>query len=171
MLFENSGINLNCNFFKGGNIFGNFAMILQDWIKELGCNTIPDCNTMIQKFQNVAENHVVKNQPPEANEPKTCPRIYGERYAPNSCGSVLNITNNTDMSLGSVICSLYRGVVRNLLLMMPKIVLDSCKIHRIVVTGGCIENNRLLQDIVSKMFELPIRISQQNDAACGVVLF
>lgn len=133
---------------------------------------VPTIHSMLKTFQETAQRCYDGRQHTEnLNEPKICPRIFGERHASNSHGAVSNITTNTDMSLGCFVGSLYRSVVENLLIMMPKQVLDSCGISQIVVTGGSVVENKLLQDMISEIFGLPVRISEAYDAASGAVLF
>ena len=155
-------------YLQGGNVLQHFATTLRDWITELGCETVPDISHILQTFEESAK--IFNNSQMQNNDVIISPTIYGERYSPNQFAIISNL-NSRNTSLGSVTKALFKGLVNNLYYLFSKELLDSCNVSRIVVTGGAVINNELLQKLIEEVFELPLRICDQNDAASGAIFF
>ena len=97
------------------------------------------------------------------------PTIYGERHQPTALGSASGISAS-NLSLGNTSLALFKGVIKNLLTMFPKELLDYFGVERVLVTGSVVNQSQTLQHIIREMFGLPILLADVGDAAYGVTL-
>jgi len=101
------------------------------------------------------------------------PTLFGERHDPSLTASIHGLkTNNT--SVGSLMRAACRGLVDNLLEMIPLKTFHTHGILGIATIGGAIAKNPVLyQEIEGKFKELGevIRCEKMHDAAFGAALF
>ena len=104
------------------------------------------------------------------HELKFIATLCGERFDPNKTASLSNI-NQHNSSLGHITLALYKGILHNLLDMMPLRLMREYDVDTIVGTGGMILNSSLVRDLIGQVFNLNTRFISNNDAAFGAILF
>jgi sedoheptulokinase len=100
---------------------------------------------------------------------KISPTCLGERHAPTVMASVTNI-NIGNLDLGKVFKALCNGLVVNLHSMMPRDVLQNANITRIVGNGSGLSRNKVLQNEVLNLYQLPLVFTTGGDAAKGAAM-
>lgn len=100
---------------------------------------------------------------------KIAPTCLGERHAPTVTASVTNI-NIGNLDLGKVFRALCNGLVLNLHSMMPRDVLLTANITRIVGNGSGLSRNKVLQNEVLDLYQLPLVFTTGGDAAKGAAM-
>lgn len=144
---------------NGGNILVSFVSMLQSWIKDLGCavSATKVWDTVLTQEYPVASLNIQ-------------PTLLGERHQPESTASVTNITAS-NLSLGSVFHSLCEGLVKNLCEMMPREMLLSNGVKRIVGSGNALTKNVVLQSDFRRLYQLPLVVNPEaGDAAKGAAV-
>ncbi|KAK2110534.1 hypothetical protein P7K49_010280 [Saguinus oedipus] len=96
------------------------------------------------------------------------PTVLGERHLPDQLASVTRIS--PDLSLGHVTRALCRGIVQNLLSMLPMRQLQEWGVQRVVGSGSALSRNEVLKQEVQRAFPLPVFFGQDVDAAVGAAL-
>ncbi|KAL0598370.1 Sedoheptulokinase [Plecturocebus cupreus] len=96
------------------------------------------------------------------------PTVLGERHLPDQLASVTRIS--PDLSLGHVARALCRGIVENLLSMLPLRQLQEWGVQRVVGSGSALSRNDVLKQEVQRAFPLPMSFGQDVDAAVGAAL-
>jgi len=163
--------NFNFFVFKGGNIVHHFASTLQQWITDLGCQTIPETSQILSRFHSLTNEHLQYRKELECSSPQIIPRLYGERYERNSRMCIRGITAG-NMSLSNTLAALYESIIQNLTTMMPYKLLQEHRIDCIVTTGGTLTNNMYLQQCVVECYGgISLRCSNECDAADGAAIF
>ncbi|XP_033112133.1 sedoheptulokinase-like [Anneissia japonica] len=94
------------------------------------------------------------------------PTIHGERHAPNAKGSVTNITP-FNMDVGHLSKALCRGLIENLLEMLPREILCTAGVERIVGCGSALLRNKMLQEELERAYCLPVELTTDSNAAVG----
>lgn len=97
------------------------------------------------------------------------PTIFGERHAPDHLGSASSISA-ANVSLGHMIRALCRGIVQNLLSMLPPCRLHESGVQRIMGSGNALSRNEVLKQEVEKAFPLPVVYGKDFDSAVGVAM-
>lgn len=97
------------------------------------------------------------------------PTLLGERHQPGLRGVVSNL-DPSNLGLGAVFRALCKGVVSNLLDMMPREVFVRHGVRRIVGGGSALARNALLQAEVRNAYQMPVHFTQSGDAAVGAAL-
>ena len=149
-----------------------FVSNIQSWLTELQCSNIPSNEELFKKLEISAGTYKEEDhQDGESSMLRIVPTVFGERFQPDSLASVTNISCS-NCSLGSITFSLYEGIIRNMYELLPTDLLLSHDVQTIVTTGGMLSSSKLLQELVHKIFRLPIRIlARDADAAFGATLF
>lgn len=97
------------------------------------------------------------------------PTILGERYMPDLTASATNITIG-NIGLGQVFRSMCQGLLHNLHGMMPRDTLIEAEITRIVGNGSGLSRNKVLQQEVLQLYQLPLVFTSGGDAAKGAAM-
>lgn len=97
------------------------------------------------------------------------PTVLGERHLPDQLASVTRISSS-DLSLGHVTRALCRGIVQNLLSMLPCEQLREWGVERVRGSGSALSRNEVLKQEVQRAFPLPVSFGQDVDAAVGAAL-
>ncbi|XP_077996297.1 sedoheptulokinase-like [Glandiceps talaboti] len=145
---------------SGGNVLAMLVKMLQQWTHDLG-HGIPQqdiYNKLLSSAQDTKDCDLVIS-----------PTIFGERHVPNQRASVMNITaENVGLGhLGRAVC---RGIISNLYNMMPREFLVESGVNRIIGSGSALIRNKVLQEEIEALFQLPVIYGQGGDAAVGAAL-
>ncbi|XP_041947105.1 sedoheptulokinase isoform X3 [Alosa sapidissima] len=100
---------------------------------------------------------------------RVTPTVLGERHAATSLGQVSNISP-WNLSLGHVTRALCRGILDNLVSMMPSHTLREAGVERIVASGSALARNEVIRQEVEKAFPLPVVYGKDVDSAVGVAM-
>ncbi|XP_057668448.1 sedoheptulokinase-like isoform X2 [Diorhabda carinulata] len=146
---------------NGGNSLATFVKMLQQWVMELGFN-VPQSKVWEKLLAISIEDSAVSDL-------EIRPTCLGERYNPDLAASVSNI-HVGNLGLAQVFRALCRGLMENLHSMIPREVLQSAKITRIVGNGSGLSRNKILQKEVEKLYQLPLVFTKGGDAAKGAAL-
>lgn len=110
---------------NGGNVLSKFVDLLQRWSTEMGMEQVPVKDDLFRLL-------IEKAGEFEAQCSGMCalsvtPTLLGERHTPTMRGSVEGIGPDVP-SLGQVFSATCAGLVVNLLAMMPRDLLQQCKV-------------------------------------------
>ena len=85
----------------------------------------------------------------------------------------INSVGKDDLKLGSLMRATCRGIIDNLLSMLPLTTLKSKGVSSVVLAGGAFEKNPILVEEAKRVFEgMDTRKSESwRDAAYGAALF
>ncbi|XP_072382089.1 sedoheptulokinase-like [Diabrotica undecimpunctata] len=146
---------------NGGNSLATFVRMLQQWVIDLGFS-IPQSKLWEKLLAIGIEDTAISDLTIK-------PTCLGERYDPDLAASVTNI-HVGNLGLAQVFRALCRGLMENLHSMIPREVLQSAKINRIVGNGSGLSRNMVLQKEVEKLYQLPLVFTKGGDAAKGAAL-
>ncbi|KAH0819676.1 hypothetical protein GEV33_003118 [Tenebrio molitor] len=146
---------------NGGNSLATFVKMLQQWTMTLGFS-VPQSKVWEKVISLGMEESSVSDL-------KISPTCLGERHAPTVMASVTNI-NIGNLDLGKVFKALCNGLVVNLHSMMPRDVLQNANITRIVGNGSGLSRNKVLQNEVLNLYQLPLVFTTGGDAAKGAAM-
>lgn len=145
---------------NGGNVLATFVHMLVQWMADLGLEV--EESTVYSRMIEAA-----------AQQRDTCltitPTVLGERHLPDQLASVTRISSS-DLSLGHVTRALCRGIVQNLLSMLPFQQLAEWGVQRVMGSGSALSRNEVLKQEVQRAFPLPVSFGQDVDAAVGAAL-
>ena len=142
----------------GGNMIAKFVDILQSWCLELGGVEI--------RREAAYDKLIELGMQCLDTDLSISPLLLGERHAPERRGSVSGVRME-NLSLGSVSSAVCRGVVSNLVDMLPLSIVRSRGIQRVVGCGSVLELNKLIQEHLKAEYGLPLRLFG-NDANAAV---
>lgn len=146
---------------NGGNTISSFVNMVQSWTKELGSPVSEN---------KIWETVITQSRNKPVASLKIQPTPLGERYQPDLTGAVTNITTG-NLGLCSVFHSLCEGLVENIWKMLPRELLLSSGVNRIVGTGNALVRNEVLQSDFQRLYQLPLVINQKaGDAAKGAAV-
>ncbi|KAG6451399.1 hypothetical protein O3G_MSEX007114 [Manduca sexta] len=146
---------------NGGNVLATFVKMLQQWMLEFGF-PIPQSK--------VWEKLIALGLDAKTSSAMSItPHLLGERHVPTAKASVENI-DLSNIQLGSVFKSLCDSLIQNLHTMMPKDILRSADIKRIVGNGSGLSRNAVLQRAVEHYYSLPLEFTCGGDAAKGAAI-
>ncbi|XP_041947103.1 sedoheptulokinase isoform X1 [Alosa sapidissima] len=145
---------------NGGNVMATFVGMLTSWIKDLGVE-ISETSIYPQLIQ-AAQDQL-------DTDLRVTPTVLGERHAATSLGQVSNISP-WNLSLGHVTRALCRGILDNLVSMMPSHTLREAGVERIVASGSALARNEVIRQEVEKAFPLPVVYGKDVDSAVGVAM-
>ncbi|KAF6199103.1 hypothetical protein GE061_007128 [Apolygus lucorum] len=145
---------------NGGNALATFITMLQHWMLDLGYH-VPQ-STLWDKAIELASKC-------EDSDLEVKPTLLGERGDPTTHASVSNITLG-NISLGKTFKASCVGVITNLHRMMPRELLLENNISRILGTGSALSKNKILQEEVKMIYQLPVVFDSKSDAALGAAL-
>ncbi|XP_071946632.1 sedoheptulokinase-like [Antedon mediterranea] len=98
---------------------------------------------------------------------KINPTIFGERHAMKKKGDVRNITP-FNMNIGDLSRALCSGLMENLVDMLPREILCTAGITRIVGCGNALLKNEILQEELKRVYDLPVEMATDDvNAAVG----
>lgn len=143
---------------NGGNALATFVGMLQQWTVELG-SPLPQSKI----WERVIE---AAGKCDSSNTLNVVPTLLGERHAPEQNAMVTNITKG-NISLGQVFKASCKGIIENLHNIMPREMLISCNISRILGVGSALTRNPVLQNEVKECYQIPISFEKKGDAAWG----
>lgn len=146
---------------NGGNVLATFVKMLQQWMLEFGF-PIPQSKV----WEKIIALGLDAQELPTM---KINPLLLGERHAPTMKAMAENI-DLSNIQLGSVFKSLCDGLIENLHYMMPKEILQSANIKRIVGNGSGLSRNPVLQKAVERFYNLPLEFTSGGDAAKGAAI-
>ncbi|XP_026321302.1 sedoheptulokinase-like isoform X2 [Hyposmocoma kahamanoa] len=146
---------------NGGNVLATFVKMLQQWMLDLGC-PIPQSKVWEKLIS-------LGLAAPTTSPMKIKPHLLGERHDPTAKASVENI-DLSNIQLGPVFKSLCDSLIENLHFMMPKEILRSANIKRIVGNGSGLSRNVVLQRAVEHYYSLPLEFTSGGDAAKGAAI-
>ncbi|XP_059990853.1 sedoheptulokinase isoform X2 [Lagenorhynchus albirostris] len=145
---------------NGGNVLAMFVHMLVQWMADLGLEA--EESTVYSRMIQAA-----------AQQKDTCltitPTVLGERHLPDQLASVTRISSS-DLSLGHVTRALCRGIVQNLLSMLPFQQLQEWGVERVIGSGSALSRNEVLKQEVQRAFPFPVSYGQDVDAAVGAAL-
>lgn len=145
---------------NGGNVLAHFVSMLQQWTQGLGAP--------VEEHQIWNKLLDLPHQKPASL--KINPALLGERHQPEATASVTKISPE-NLSLGGVFRSICEGLVENIYKMMPRDVLVSGGVTRVIGSGGCLLKNRVLQEEFKRWYGLELVTSAVGgDAAKGAAL-
>ena len=103
---------------------------------------------------------------------KVKPTLYGERHDPGATASISGITAS-NLSMGSLMRATCRGIIDNLLEMMPLSLLKANGVQRVIASGGVFEKNPVMLEEAKKAFEGMelVLCDATMDASYGAALF
>lgn len=145
---------------NGGNVLATFVGMVTEWIRELGLD-INSSTIYTQSIQAALNQH--------STDLLISPTIFGERHAPDHLGSASSISA-ANVSLGHMTRALCRGIVQNLLSMLPPRRLQESGVQRIMGSGNALSRNEVLKQEVEKAFPLPVVYGKDVDSAVGVAM-
>ncbi|CAG0914471.1 unnamed protein product [Notodromas monacha] len=144
---------------NGGNVLAKWIAMFSEVFKLVGVPVADD--TLWQVLTRAAAGDDALNTNSTAS-----PLLFGERHLPASRGSISNLGPD-GFSASGVTRALCRGLVSNLLAMMPVKFLRASGVQGILGTGSALIKNQALRDEVGLQFELPFVLRQSGDAAVG----
>ncbi|XP_053187000.1 sedoheptulokinase [Scomber japonicus] len=148
---------------NGGNVLATFVEMLTAWMKELGVTGAElNDSCLYEKLIGCALNQ-------ETSDLRMSPTILGERHSPLCLGQLTNISAS-NLSLGHVTRALCRGVLDNIISMMPAERLQQAGVSRIVGSGSALARNEVLRQEVERVFPQPVVYGQNADSAVGVAM-
>lgn len=140
-------------------------------MKQLGCQSVPEVSQILHNFNELDNDRDKEKSENPTPSLKIIPRLYGERYEPNSTVSASGICPE-NLSLSSTVNAVYAGLLENLREMFPlKLLLENYGIEGIVGTGGALLRSQLLLKHVTGIFKIPLRTVENSDAATGAAMF
>ncbi|XP_032125959.1 sedoheptulokinase isoform X2 [Sapajus apella] len=144
---------------NGGNVLAMFVHMLVQWTADLGLEVEESMvySRIIQAAVQQTDTHLT-----------ITPTVLGERHLPDQLASVTRIS--PDLSLGHVARALCRGIVQNLLSMLPVRQLQEWGVQRVVGSGSALSRNEVLKQEVQRAFPLPVSFGHDVDAAVGAAL-
>ncbi|XP_061658784.1 sedoheptulokinase [Syngnathoides biaculeatus] len=145
---------------NGGNALATFVEMLTGWMDELGVEL---------QDQSIYEKMISCALKQESSNLVVRPTILGERHDPFTLGQVTNISAS-NFSLGHVTRALCRGILENLVSMMPAERLREAGVNRIVGSGSALARNEVLRQEVERAFAQPVIYGQNAESAVGVAL-
>lgn len=146
---------------NGGNVLSGFVQMVKAWTIELG-SPVSEAKIWDTVVTQGRQNPVASL--------RIQPTISGERYQPDLTAAVTEITAR-NLGLGSVFHSLCEGLVENLCKMLPKDLLLSNGVNRIVGSGTALMKNEVLQSDIQRLYQLPLIVNKKaGDAAKGAAL-
>ncbi|XP_050437209.1 sedoheptulokinase-like isoform X2 [Adelges cooleyi] len=145
---------------NGGNALDVLVKSIFSWIKDLGLSVTEEdlWNRLLNLSSEENTTSLIVN-----------PLMMGERHDPSTYGSLLNITNN-NLSVGQIYSGFCKGIVNNLLKMMPKEMLLNADIKKIIGTGTVIVKNSIIRHEIEKNYHMPLIVKETGDAAFGAAL-
>ncbi|KPP67856.1 sedoheptulokinase-like, partial [Scleropages formosus] len=145
---------------NGGNVMATFVEMLIAWMKELGVDM--DDSTVYVQLIEAALNQA-------SSDLEVRPTILGERHNTSSLGLVSNITGS-NISLGHVTRAVCRGIIQNIITMLPPQSLLETGVKRIMGSGSVLARNKVLRQEAERAFPLPINYGKDVDSAVGVAM-
>ena len=96
------------------------------------------------------------------------PTVFGERHLPDACVTVTG-SSESYLQLGEVYRCLCEGIVQNLHMMMPCILLIESGIKQLVLSGSVIDKNPWIKEHVNKLYGEPLVVltGRGTDSALG----
>jgi len=146
---------------NGGNALATFVQMLQQWTLQLGFS-VPQSKV----WEKITE---LGNRDDAASNLEITPTLLGERHAPEQNASVNNLDPG-NLALGQVFQALCKGIVQNIVKMLPKEKLAAANIVEIVGSGSALTRNVVLQKQVAQLYDLPINFVSGRGACFGAAL-
>ena len=143
----------------GGSAWSWLVASAASWLQVLGCDPIPE----EELFRRLNALGLAAN-----DELAVRPNFHGERHDPSLRGLISGITlDNFDP--GRIGRATARGIFENLKSMMPRQALAGRV--ALVGSGNALRRNPLLQEMATRVFALPLRLSERaEEAACGAAI-
>ena len=141
---------------NGGNVIAKFVELLDSWSRELGGSGF--------EKESVYERLIDSGMRSLGTDLSVSPVLFGERHSPGMKASVCNIVAG-NLSLGCVSSALCRGVVENLATMMSPDTVRSRGVLRLIGCGSVLERNKLVQEHLKRVYELPISLAGPDTSA------
>ena len=110
---------------NGGNVLSKFVDLLRWWTTEMGVQQVPVEDDLYRKLIEKAEEY--EAQCSGVHTLTITPTLFGERHTPAARGLVEGIGSDVP-GLGQVFSATCRGLVENLLDMMPRDALQQCEV-------------------------------------------
>ncbi|KAL5235666.1 hypothetical protein ACI65C_003076 [Semiaphis heraclei] len=145
---------------NGGNVLDFFVRSVFSWVSALGL-TITEDELWNRLLHFSPEDHLTTL--------KVNPLIFGERHNPTTYGSLINITND-NFTLSELFSGFCKGLINNLLEMMPRELLLKAGIKRFIGTGSVITKNHIIKKEIETCFNLPLNVTMSEDSAFGAAL-
>lgn len=118
---------------NGGNVLSKFVDLLEQWSTEMGIQQVPVRDDLYHLLIEKAEEF--EAQCSGACALSITPTLFGERHTPTVKGLVEGIGPGVP-GLGQVFSATCRGLVVNLLTMMPGDVLQHCEVRMCAHTSS-----------------------------------
>lgn len=154
---------------SGGSAWKWLADLLHSWLSALGLGKSSEAglDTLYSAMDTLGM-EALNSSDGTSELLHVRPTFSGERHDPKLRGEISGITAD-NVSLGQLCVALAKGIVENLVEMMPPEVL--CGKERIVASGNAIRRSKLLQAVVQRTFGLPLEICEHaEEAAVGASL-
>ena len=148
---------------SGGSAWAWLVELLRGWLGALGVDRSRDA---LYPALDALGLEALEAPGAEGDEVlRVQPTFAGERHAPGLRGEITGITAD-NMGLGQLCAALARGVVENLRDMVPEDVLRGKS--RVVASGNAIRRSRLFQNVIQRVFRLPLEVCEHaEEAAVG----
>ncbi|KAJ8342892.1 hypothetical protein SKAU_G00328200 [Synaphobranchus kaupii] len=145
---------------NGGNVMATFVEMLSVWMKELGTD-VDDSTVYFQLIKAALDQ--------ESSDLKVSPTIFGERHNTSCLGQVCNISAS-NISVGQVTRALCRGIMDNLVTMLPPRALLESGVKQIMGSGSALSRNEVLRQEAERAFPLPVQFVKDVDSAVGAAM-
>ena len=96
------------------------------------------------------------------------PTVFGERHIPDPCVTLTG-SSESYLHLGAIYRSVCEGIIDNLHMMLPCILLIESGIKQLILTGSVFDKNPWIKEHVEKLYggSLAIVTGQGADSAVG----
>ena len=96
------------------------------------------------------------------------PTVFGERHIPDPCVTLTG-SRESYLNLGAIYRSVCEGIIDNLHMMLPCILLIESGIKQLILTGSVFDKNQWIKEHVEKLYggSLTIVTGQGADSAVG----
>ncbi|KAJ0399989.1 hypothetical protein P43SY_006242 [Pythium insidiosum] len=149
---------------SGGNMVAWLVDRCVEWMQELGVAVAVDRSTLYHRLVTLGQERL-------DTELSLRPTLQGERGAPSKAGSIdgLRLHNG---SLGDISAALCRGIIDNLVDMVPRELQPRLQRGCMIGTGNALLRNPLLQHFLRQQLQDGAQLSLQEgcDAAVGAAL-
>lgn len=145
----------------GGRTLAALSTALQDFLRGLGLNPLPDPGQIYSVLQSLAESRAETTL-------RADPSFAGERYNPDLRGS-LTAVSFENFTLGDIFASLSRGIVDALRQMLPAEMY--CGRREVIGSGNAIRRSVLMQRYIEQLFGVCLVVTPGGETTCAGAAF
>uniref|UniRef100_K3XB25 Carbohydrate kinase FGGY N-terminal domain-containing protein n=1 Tax=Globisporangium ultimum (strain ATCC 200006 / CBS 805.95 / DAOM BR144) TaxID=431595 RepID=K3XB25_GLOUD len=164
-VFENQFLGVAASL-SGGNIYAWFNQQCQQWAQELQMSSSTDDDARwYARLIDLGMQNITTDL-------EFLPTLNGERSDPTMKGSIQQLSMS-NWSIGDISAALCKGLIDNLLTMVPKELHAAIRERKMIGTGSALVRNALLRHFLAAKLADPtaqLRIQDAADAAIGAAL-